>query len=326
MVSVVVPVFNVEKYLESCVRSIQSQTFSDIEIILVDDGATDSSGRLCDELALKDSRIRVIHKPNGGLSDARNFGLAAARGEYICFIDSDDWIEAETLERAMNAIGEASVLIWGYYKDTVDENGTLLNRTKHGSNVICDHKDGYKHLLQKNVLEQTGYAWNKLYKVSSIRDGGFLFEKGISLVEDVLFNFPLFMKCDEIRYIDNIGSHYMQRPRTTLGSAYYPNRLELKLRVAELTKQLLLSYGASEEIAQAHYLQNISTMLRSAIRIVASGSEQYSVKRQNMIELLNSEKCREIVSIARPKDWKNRLVLAGAKMKLADLLLVLGRK
>jgi hypothetical protein len=100
----------------------------------------------------------------------------------------------------------------------------------------------------------------------------------------------------------------------------------LKIRVAELTKQLLLSFGATQEIAEVHYMQNISTMLRSAIRIVASGNENYAVKRQNMIELLNSEKCREIIAIARPKDWKNRIVLAVAKMRLADLLLIVGRK
>ena len=94
-ISVIVPVYNVEKYLRKCIESILNQTFREFELILVDDGSTDSSGKICDEYALKDSRIKVIHKENGGASSARNAGLDVAKGEYIGFVDSDDWIEMD---------------------------------------------------------------------------------------------------------------------------------------------------------------------------------------------------------------------------------------
>lgn len=326
MISVIVPVYNVEKYLSECVKSICNQSYQDLEIILVDDGATDSSGELCDKLALEDNRIKVIHKQNGGLSDARNHGLEKVTGEFVCFIDSDDWIENETLERALNAVEKADVVIWGYYKDTVDENGMLISTSKHCSDALCNHSDGYKMLLQKNVLEQTGYAWNKLYRTEVLKTGGFQFEKGLSLIEDVVFNFPLFMQCKSIKYIDYLGTHYMQRPRTTLGSAYYPNRLEMKIRVAKLTKQLLLSFGASKEIANIHYGQNISVMLRSAIRIVASSNESYFVRRNNLKELLKTECCRQIRNNANPTTLKDKFVIAAAKMRFIDLLLMMGRR
>lgn len=95
-ISVIVPVYNVEKYLSRCIDSIISQTFSDFELILVDDGSTDSSGKICDEYGKKDGRVKVIHKRNGGLSSARNCGLENAKGNYICFVDSDDWISSVT--------------------------------------------------------------------------------------------------------------------------------------------------------------------------------------------------------------------------------------
>lgn len=98
LITVIVPVYNVAKYLEKCVKSIQDQTYKSLEIILVDDGSTDSSGAICDKYATEDSRIRVIHKPNGGLSSARNAGLDAATGDYVGFIDSDDYIAPDFYE------------------------------------------------------------------------------------------------------------------------------------------------------------------------------------------------------------------------------------
>ena len=103
LISVIVPVYNVEQYLDRCVCSILNQTYQNLEIILVDDGATDSSGRMCDEYAKRDERIKVVHKQNGGLSDARNAGLAAATGEYIGYVDSDDWIEPDMYEKMYEA-------------------------------------------------------------------------------------------------------------------------------------------------------------------------------------------------------------------------------
>ena len=105
-VSIIVPVYEVEKYIRKCIESIQAQTFSDFELILVDDGSKDASGRICDEYAKKDKRIRVIHKENKGVSAARNDGIKDSMGEYICFIDADDWIEKTMLESCINNIIE----------------------------------------------------------------------------------------------------------------------------------------------------------------------------------------------------------------------------
>ena len=116
LISVIVPVYNVEQYLPKCIDSILAQTYENLEIILVEDGTKDSSGVICDEYAAKDARIRVIHKENGGLSSARNAGMEIARGEYFGFVDSDDWIEPEMYENLMALAQkyDADVFVKGY--------------------------------------------------------------------------------------------------------------------------------------------------------------------------------------------------------------------
>ena len=127
MISVIVPVYNVEKYLRQCLDSIVAQTYRDLEIILVDDGSIDASGAICDEYAVRDSRIKVVHQPNRGLSSARNTGLDLVSGEYTFFIDSDDWIHEKALERLLLAQAKtnADLVLCNYQR--VDEAGNAIN-------------------------------------------------------------------------------------------------------------------------------------------------------------------------------------------------------
>ena len=137
MISVILPIYNVEAYLPQSVESVLNQTYKDLEIILVDDGSKDCSGSLCDEYAKKDARIKVIHKPNGGLSDARNVGTEAATGDWIFYLDSDDWMELNTLETLLDFADKnyCDVVQGGLYYayldhllKRVEEEPTLLNR------------------------------------------------------------------------------------------------------------------------------------------------------------------------------------------------------
>ncbi len=326
-ISVVVPIYNVEKYLPRCINSIRKQSFQELEIILVDDGSKDSSGKLCDEYATVDDRIKVIHKSNGGLSDARNTGLGTAAGDYVCFIDSDDWIESETLERAAGAIDDADIVVWGYSKDEVDENENVRSSSIHRTDAVVTKADGYQVLLQPDVLGQAGYAWNKLYRTKQLQDGGWKFEKGLSLVEDTVFNFPLFLSCSKIRFIDYIGTHYIQRNRTTLGTAFYPNRMEMKLRVAGLIKSLLTAYGAPYSVADTYFEQFAASAFRSTVRSIAQLNEPYKKKRQRMKILLTDEEVKKIVSQYRARRNIDKVVLSLARLKWIDALIAIeGRK
>lgn len=126
LISVIVPVYNIEKYLSRCIESVCSQTYPNLEIILVDDGSTDTSGAICDEYTTKDKRIRVIHKENGGSSSARNVGIEAAKGDYLGFVDSDDYIESQMYEIMVQAIQENGSGIIQVARDEIDENGNLM--------------------------------------------------------------------------------------------------------------------------------------------------------------------------------------------------------
>lgn len=160
-VSVIIPVYNVEKYLEECIESVIKQTYKNLEIILVDDGSKDNSGYICDEYKKKDERIKVIHKPNGGLSDARNVGIDIAKGEYIAFLDSDDYIEEDMYEILVKNIEKANAdisicQVYYVYKDE--------KRTTHTPNVYLE-MDSCNAIKYVNMLGYfTVAAYDKLYK------------------------------------------------------------------------------------------------------------------------------------------------------------------
>ena len=209
-ISVIVPVYKVEEYLHRCVRSIQAQTHRDLEIILVDDGSPDGCGAVCDEFAALDDRIKVIHKENGGLSDARNAGLDIATGEFIGFVDSDDHIAPTMYERLLQVLecGEADMSLCGY--DLVDDGGAPAGLQR------CPLKTGV--LSREAALEavdtlQPDYffyvtAWNRLYRRRLF--DGLRFPKG-KLHEDEFTAHLLFDRCRRVAVTEEALYHYVQR-------------------------------------------------------------------------------------------------------------------
>lgn len=189
LVSVIIPVYNVEKYLDRCMESVVAQTYSDIEIILVDDGAKDSSGRMCDEWAKRDSRVKVIHKENGGLSSARNEGLDVATGKYIYFLDSDDYIKTDLLEKALAWMEpDVQLVSFGYCKSF--ENGSeLICFTQMLHSVICKSSADVLMLVQRQMNRDFPWeAWNRIYRRDIIEQHGLRFEDNKRIfAEDLYF-------------------------------------------------------------------------------------------------------------------------------------------
>jgi glycosyltransferase involved in cell wall biosynthesis len=205
LISIIVPVYNMEGYLDRCMSSILNQTYKNLEIILVDDGSTDSSPKMCDDYALKDNRIKVVHKENGGLSDARNAGLKIATGNYIGYVDSDDWIELDMYERMYDACVEnnAQLVVCRYFREyddkTVDD-GTprieIFSRDEILRIYITD-KDGY--MVYNSV-------WSKLFKRELVE--GVVFPKGQNS-EDIMYTTRALCKLDKAVYIDTCLYHYV---------------------------------------------------------------------------------------------------------------------
>lgn len=178
MISVIVPVYNVEKYLERCVKSIAAQTYKDLEILLIDDGSTDKSGKMCDDFQQTDSRIKAFHKQNGGLSDARNYGIEHSAGEFISFVDSDDYIDEKMLETLHRLITENDADLAVCSAMDVFE-GKEVTQVKEIKEFNLNKVESYKYMLRGDGIPS---ACNKLYKRQTVGDvrfpAGKLYEDG----------------------------------------------------------------------------------------------------------------------------------------------------
>lgn len=225
LVSIVVPVYNVEKYLKKSIESILNQTYKNIEILLVDDGSTDSSGQICDSFSKVDPRIRVFHKANGGLSDARNFGIEQMKGQYVAFIDSDDYISKDYVWKLYSSIknNDSEVSICSF--SLVDEKGEKIKDELLDSGEEC--LSG-KQILEK-VLTADGYryvvAWNKLYRSTLFEK--FQFKIG-KLYEDEFLNYPLFWECQKVSIVEEPLYLYVQREGSIVQSNMTLEKIKMK--------------------------------------------------------------------------------------------------
>lgn len=212
LVSVIVPVYNVEKYLNRCVESIVQQTYKYLEIILVDDGSPDKCPNICDEWSKRDDRILVIHKTNGGLSDARNAGLSIATGEYIAFVDSDDWIHAEYIEHLYTAIKNHKVdiaacdIYWVYMESTLDEINKPMVK-------VYSTEEALETLINGETFRAV--AWNKLYHKDLLN--GELFEVG-RYHEDEFFTYRILAKSKRMAFVNEKLYYYFQREGSIMNS------------------------------------------------------------------------------------------------------------
>lgn len=214
LISVIIPVYKVEEFLEDCVNSVVGQTYKNLEIILVDDGSPDQCPAMCDAWAERDSRVRVIHKENGGLSDARNAGLEAASGELISFLDSDDIVEREMLSKLLEAMGENDDIVecdYVKFTDEIPANKEVLNPDPQRYTP----EEAMEQLLREQEFRYV--AWNKLYRRHIFED--LRFEKG-KLHEDVFFTYLAFGKAASVVKINLPLCFYRQREGSIMGTKF----------------------------------------------------------------------------------------------------------
>ncbi len=220
MISVIVPVYKVEKYLDRCVDSIVGQTYKNLEIILVDDGSPDSCPSMCDEWAKKDSRIKVIHKQNGGPSDARNAGMKVANGEYIGFVDSDDYISSDMYERLLDSIEKTDSDISCCGAKMVWEDGRERLLTPDGEHIL-DNLQAVKSIICEDVLKQV--VWNRLYKTELVSD--IMFPVG-KYHEDVFWNYKAISRAKKVSALSAPCYFYTQREGSIMSAGYSEKRMD----------------------------------------------------------------------------------------------------
>lgn len=293
LISVIVPIYNVEKYLARCFDSIVNQTYKNLEIILVDDGSPDRCPQMCDDYAEKDSRIKVVHKKNGGLSDARNAGMAVSTGEYISFIDSDDYVSDDFFECLLDVmnkensdIAECSVVKF-YEGNHFDEfNDDLLEKT-------YDAQDAMSALIAENPFHQ--HVWNKLYKTELVKDIPYAVDK---LNEDEFWTYQVFGRANKVSKLNKTMYYYFQRNSSIMGVGYNIRRLDALEGKANRQK----------------YIENNFPELSTQAKIDLYGSCMFAY--QSVLKFMSGADKKKALSII--KKYKNNCNLSFDEIKLAD--------
>lgn len=218
MISIIVPIYKVEKYIKQCVESIINQTYKNIEIILVDDGSPDNCPSICDNYAKRDNRIKVVHKPNGGLISARKAGLKESTGKYVCFVDGDDWIEPDMYQNISDAIDktDADCIITQFYysyPDKEEKSDYLLSKDFYNREQI--ENEIFPTMLFANRYYRFGIfpnCWTKVFKRYLLERHLPDTDNRIRMGEDIAFTYPCLMECQSIAFIDKALYHYRINP------------------------------------------------------------------------------------------------------------------
>ena len=281
-ISVIVPVYKVEPYLRRCVDSILAQTYTNLEVILVDDGSPDSCGAICDEYAAKDNRVRVIHKHNGGLSDARNAGLNIATGDWLSFIDSDDWIEPGMYEKLLaNAtINNAEISIGGVLDELLTDNGIVITKTTQGGSVVTEVRE--KQSAIRHFLCNPWSAWDKIYRREVFE--GIRYPVG-EINEDEAIALQLLEKCERVVYTNEVFYHYIKRPESITTTSFSPKKFAWYRHCRDNLEWIREHHPELTDLAAARYRGALLWTLTE----IAMSDKAYPAEQQDMLtELCNN--------------------------------------
>lgn len=310
-VSVIIPVYNVEKFLAKCVDSILNQTYSNFEIILVNDGSKDNSLEICRELEAKDDRIVVIDKANEGAGFARNAGLDVATGKYIMFIDSDDWVENNMLEYLVELISvtAAEVAICNYFTEMPDGSGRVVVPIQFDGDTLVT-ADITKYIAILDDENKFPYLWNRLYIRDIIEANSIRFEKRFVTGQDLDFNLKYF-RCVKTCILSNTPLyHYIKHGTGSLCARYKANLYEIVSELNARREKMYKDFGMlkNEEyvtILGKTYVRYVGTCIPNMFRPDAP----YKMKdrRKLLKEILNDSKLREYIKTYVPEDGISKI-------------------
>ena len=329
LISIMVPVYNVEKYLRQCLDSIVNQTYSNLEIILIDDGSKDSSGDICDEYAKLDSRIVVIHQENRGLSQTRNVGIAAAKGEYIMFVDSDDWVDREMCFVLLNSLldNHAEVAMCSYVREYPDRS---LPKEIYPTDMLFDNLAFQRRLCglvgeelaNPENLDSCNMMCAKMYPLQATQKIKLVDFKEIGPSEDLMFNFELMTFVSRVVYVNRPMYHY----RKVVGSitiSYKPH----------LVSQWETLYQKMQELIDANCLDEsykVALENRKALNILGIGMNYmqenvsfFKKYRNTRQAICQKKKCLKQLSLKyMPMHWKLFYFCAKQRLVLPFCILI----
>jgi|SRR5690606_2388400 len=325
-ISVIMPAYKVEQYIAKAIESVLNQSFESFELLVINDGSPDRSAELSRDYAVLDSRVKVFDKENGGLSDARNFGIEHASGSYLYFMDSDDWIENNFLEKLHDKIqiNPADIYVFGYYLDQEDQNGQLLQRQiMNAYNYKFDIGSEKAPKLNSHLMGLLGYAWNKVYSKIFIDYYRLRFDKGISLVEDILFNARAYQKANNLVLIEDCYYHYISREVPTLIKSYHKDSFDLILTKHRAIKPFLVKWGYSKNKIKHTMANNLVVGIQYCVNNLLYYKSDLSAaeKKKYINEMLQHKETKKYIDYYQPVTKGDQLYKKLIKYRLSSVLM-----
>lgn len=303
VISIIMPVYKSEKYLKTSIEAVLSQNFNDFELLLVDDCSPDNSGKICDEYAKKDDRIKVLHlAKNGGAGNARNEGMKVITGKYLCFLDADDYFDRDMLETLVKSVEEnpAKVVIFGLVEERFNSNGKMVSsKSVHYKNKILKDKRSVRNeILPLELLDLYGYPCNKMYEVAFLKASKTQFPN-MKFNEDIIFNIDFFMEVDSCNIIDFTPYHYVKHKGSTTGSFIPTYFDDIMVKIDRLYDQFQYWNMLSDE--------NINIIALRYVRSVFSALERNFDRRSQMNAKQRKEFIVNEMNSERYKRFQNHL-------------------
>lgn len=331
-VSIVIPIYNVEKYLEKCVESVVNQTYNKLEIILVNDGSNDSSGILAENLAKLDKRIKVFTKKNGGVSSARNFGLEKSTGKYIMFIDPDDYIELNMIENMIYLAEEngSDMVICGYYFEnhykTIKSN---INIDQFAVNYI---EAEYRNIIEmkKNMVDIWDTSlmynvWNKIYRKDLIIENNIKFSDK-KMGEDLEFNINYLNICTSMYITSKCFYHYIREREGAATQNYVKNWFEIRLKENDNLKKFFAYYGIMDENGREYLSRRFVERTLGCIEneFNYKNIKSKTEKMNEIKKIINNRELQEALKYMKPKSKKISVLIIPLKIKSKLLTYLMG--
>lgn len=317
-VSIIMPVYKVEEYVGKAIESIQAQTLKEWEFLIVDDGTPDRSGEICDKYAENDQRIRVIHKENGGAPSARNLAIEMAKGEYMYFLDSDDWAEPTMLEDMylLAKRDNAQLVVAGFYIDTYIGNGKYITDDYYVQDAVYSNKETFRRnaykLFDKNLLYT---PWNKLYEAKYIMENNLRFPT--TFWDDFPFNISIIKNVDRVTVTSKQYYHFLRARTESETAAYRPGMYEKREEehgwMVNLYKEWHIGDPESKEMIARRYIERFIGCIENVTNPKCQMSEKE--KRREIKRMLANPRVSKMVKIARPKSTYMKIMLIPVKIK-----------
>ena len=303
LISVIVPIYNVQKYLEKCIESIINQTYSNLEIILVNDGSPDESREICDKYEKKDSRIILINKKNGGLSSARNAGLKIAKGELVVCVDSDDWINEKMIETLYSNLEKYDADLSVCSFEIKDESGNAIQKEFSEKIEILNREQAMQYAILPE--KYYGFAWNKMYRKSILKD--MLYDETIRKGEDSPFTCEYISKCEKVVYQAIPLYYYRQDTVSITRSKFNPGKMTVLDAYYGIIK-LLEKTGFSKETIDLQKVQYANQMLSLVINIINTDRKKYQNEVLKIRKLMKEYK--KLYMLSQNIDYLHNIVFA----------------